>query len=116
VQSDAVRLDIYVRAARCRNDDELEELEDETLRRFGKLPPAARDFFSVARLRMVCRDRGIVRLDVGPDAIAATLLSGRLRKARSRHLQYDSDRVVYLGKSKECPLKRTEIFLDLLGQ
>ena len=116
VQSDAVRLDIYVRAARCRSDDELEELEDETLRRFGKLPPAARDFFAVARLRMVCRHRGIVRLDVGPDAIAATLLSGRLRKARSRHLQYDSDRVVYVGKSTERPLKRAEVFLDLLGQ
>ncbi len=30
VQSEAVRLEIYARAARCRDDEELEDLEDET--------------------------------------------------------------------------------------
>ena len=43
VQSEAVRLEIYGRAARCRSDDDLEDLEEETSRRFGKLPPEARD-------------------------------------------------------------------------
>ena len=61
VQSEAVRLEIYARAARCRSEDELNDLEDETSRRFGKLPPAARDFFAAARLRIDCRRRGIVR-------------------------------------------------------
>jgi transcription-repair coupling factor (superfamily II helicase) len=116
VQSEAVRLEVYTRAARCRSDDELEDLEDETFRRLGKLPPAARDFFAVARLRMNCRERGIVRLDVGPDAIAATLLAGRLRKIRLRQLQRDGDRVVYADKGTEHPLKRIERFFDLLDQ
>jgi transcription-repair coupling factor (superfamily II helicase) len=116
VQSEAVRLEIYVRAARCRSDDDLEELEDETLRRFGKPPPAARDFFAVAKLRVGCRERGIIRLDVGPDAIAATLLAGKLRKSRSRLLQRDGDRVVYTGKSGEHSLKRVEEFFDMLDE
>jgi transcription-repair coupling factor (superfamily II helicase) len=45
VQSDAVRLEIYGRIARCNNEEDLEDLEDETARRFGRLPSAARDFF-----------------------------------------------------------------------
>ncbi|UFZ08504.1 DEAD/DEAH box helicase [Bradyrhizobium ontarionense] len=116
VQSEAVRLEIYVRAARCRGEDELEELEDETLRRFGKLPPSAVDFFAVARLRISCKERGIIRLDVGPEAIAATLLAGRLRKSCSRLLQRDGDRVIYPSKSEEHPLKRVEELFDLLDQ
>jgi transcription-repair coupling factor (superfamily II helicase) len=116
VHSDAVRLEIYVRAARCRSDDEVDELEDETLRRFGKLPPAARDFFAVTKLRIICRERGIIRLDVGPEAIAATWLPGRLRKPRSRLLQRDGDRVLYADNCEQHPLTRVEEFFDMLDQ
>ena len=114
VQSEAVRLEIYARAARCRSEVELDDLEEETSRRFGKLPPVARDFFAAARLRIDCRRRGIVRLDVGPGAVAATFLPGRLRKSRARSLQRDGDRVVYIRKGDEGPLRNVEDFLDLL--
>ena len=116
VQSEAVRLEIYGRVARCRSEDDLEDLEEETARRFGKLPPAARDFFAAARLRIDCRRRGIVRLDVGPGAVAATFLPGRLRKSRARSLQRDGDRVVYVSKGGEGPLRNVEDFLDLLDE
>jgi transcription-repair coupling factor (superfamily II helicase) len=116
VQSEAVRLEIYARAARCRSEEELNDLEEETSRRFGKSPPAACDFFAAARLRIDCRRRGIVRLDVGSEAVAATLLPGRLRKSRKRSLQRDGDRVVYLSKGREGPLRKVEEFLDLLDE
>ena len=116
VQSEAVRLEIYARAARCRSEDDLDDLEEETSRRFGKLPPAARYFFAAARLRIDCRRRGIVRLDVGPEAVAATFLPGRLRKRSARSLQRDGDRVVYVGKRGEGPLRNVEDFLDLLDE
>jgi transcription-repair coupling factor (superfamily II helicase) len=116
VQSEAVRLGIYGRAARCRSEDELDDLEEETLRRFGKLPSAASDFFAAARLRIDCRRRGIVRLDVGSEAVAATLLPGRLRKSKGRSLQRDGDRVVYVSKGRGGPLRKVEEFLDLLDE
>jgi transcription-repair coupling factor (superfamily II helicase) len=116
VQSDAVRLEIYGRVARCRSEDELNDLEEETSRRFGRLPPAARDFFAAARLRIDCRERGIIRLDVGPDAVAATFLPERLRKSRARSLQRDGDRVVYISNGCDGPLRKVEEFLDLLDE
>jgi transcription-repair coupling factor (superfamily II helicase) len=116
VQSASVRLEIYGRAARCRSEDELDDLEDETSRRFGKLPAAASDFFAMARLRIVCRRRGIVRLDVGPEVLAAQFLPGRLRKSRARSLQRDGDRVVYAGKGGAGPLGKVEEFFDLLDE
>ena len=91
-------------------------MEEEASRRFGKLPPAARDLFAAARLRIDCRRRGIIRLDVGPEAVAATFLPGRLRKSRARSLQRDGDRVVYTSKEGEGPLRNVEDFLDLLDE
>jgi transcription-repair coupling factor (superfamily II helicase) len=116
VQSEAVRLEIYGRVARCRSDDELKELEEETARRFGKLPAAACDFFASAKLRLDCKRRGIVRLDVGPDAVAATLLPGRLRRPKSKILQLEGDRVIYTQKGQEKPFERVEDFLELLQE
>nr|WP_244623647.1 DEAD/DEAH box helicase [Bradyrhizobium cosmicum] len=116
VQSEAMRLEIYGRAARCRNEDDLVDLEEEISRRFGKLPPEARDFFAAARLRLDCKRRGIVRLDVGPEAVAATFLPGRLRKTRARSLQRDGDRVVYAGGGHEDTFDRVEELMDLLDE
>jgi transcription-repair coupling factor (superfamily II helicase) len=116
VQSESVRLELYARAARCRSEDELDDLEEETSRRFGRLPPMARDFFAAARLRLDCKRRGIVRLDVGPGAVAATFLPGRLRKSRGRSLQRDGDRVVYHSLIRDAPFDRVDELFDLLDE
>jgi transcription-repair coupling factor (superfamily II helicase) len=116
VQSEAVRLELYGRVARCREEDDLEDLEEETARRFGKLPHAARDFFVAAKLRINCRRQGIVRLDVGPAAVAATFLPGRLRKIRSKLLERDGDRVIYASESEEGTFERVEEFMEILDE
>ena len=74
------------------------------------------DFFAVAKLRLDCKRRGIVRLDVGPEAVAATFLPGRLRKSKSRSLERDGDRVVYTSKGVENPFDRVEEFLEILDE
>jgi transcription-repair coupling factor (superfamily II helicase) len=114
VQSEPVRLELYARTARCGSEDELDDLEDETSRRFGQLPPVARDFFAAARLRLECKRRGIVRLDVGPGALAATFLPGRLRKSKGRSLQRDGDRVVYHTQTRDAPFDMVDELFDLL--
>jgi transcription-repair coupling factor (superfamily II helicase) len=116
VQSEPVRLELYARAARCRDEDELDDLEEETSRRFGQLPKVARDFFSAARLRLDCKRRGIIRLDVGTSAVAATFLPGRLRKSRGRSLQRDGDRVVYHSQLRDAPFDRVEELFDVLDE
>lgn len=116
VQSEPVRLELYARAARCSSEDELDDLEEETSRRFGPLPKLARDFFAAARLRIECKRRGIVRLDVGPEAVAATFLPGRLRKSRGKSLQRDGDRVVYHSPMRDAPFERVEELFEVLDE
>ncbi|KYK44980.1 transcription-repair coupling factor [Bradyrhizobium liaoningense] len=116
VQSEPVRLELYARAARCNGEDDLEDLEEETSRRFGPLPKVARDFFAAARLRIECKRRGIIRLDVGPEAVAATFLPGRLRKSRGKSLQRDGDRVVHHSAMRDAPFERVEALFEVLDE
>jgi transcription-repair coupling factor (superfamily II helicase) len=116
VQSEPVRLELYARAARCNDQDDLDDLEEETSRRFGPLPKLARDFFAAAKLRIECKRRGVIRLDVGPEAAAATFLPGRLRKSRGKSLQRDGDRVVYHAKMHDAPFERVEELFELLDE
>ncbi len=62
---------------------------------------------------MVCSERGIMRLDAGPDAIAATLLPGRTRRSCSALLQRDGNRIIHVGRSNKPVLQRVEQFVDL---
>jgi transcription-repair coupling factor (superfamily II helicase) len=41
VQASTVRLEIYCNVARCRSEDDLDDVEQETMRRFGPLPAEA---------------------------------------------------------------------------
>jgi transcription-repair coupling factor (superfamily II helicase) len=70
----------------------------------------------MAKLRLDCKYRGIVRLDVGPEAVAATFLPGRLRKFKSKSLERDGDRVVSTSKELENPLERVDKFLEILDE
>jgi len=39
-----------------------------------------------------------------------------LRKSKGRSLQRDGDRLVYVSKGREGPLRKVEEFLDLLDE
>ena len=117
VQSEAMRLEIYGRVARCRSEDDLDDLEEETARRFGRLPPEARDFFAVARLRLDCKRRGIVeagRRARGRCCDVPARPAAQIQKSRS--LQRDGDRVVCAARGHAEPFGRIEEFLELLDE
>ena len=57
-----------------------------------------------------------MRLDVGPEAVAATFLPGRLRKSNSKSLERNGDRVVYAGNGHEKPFERVAEFLEILDE
>jgi len=63
------RLTLYKRLADCTRDDELRELQEELVDRFGDLPPQARALLESHRLRLLCKPIGISRLDAGGEQI-----------------------------------------------
>ena len=62
------RLILYKRIASAVDDDELRELQEELIDRFGLLPEAARNLFSVSRLKLKATPIGIKKIDFSPQA------------------------------------------------
>ena len=67
-----LRLSFYKKMATAKNSAQLDGLVEELVDRFGKLPPAASNLIDVHRLRLLCADYGVVKLDAAPTVILIT--------------------------------------------
>jgi len=71
------RLTLYKRLANCEADDDLRNLQEELIDRFGELPPQTQALIETHRLRVLVKPFGVAKLDAsdaqisvqfGPDA------------------------------------------------
>jgi transcription-repair coupling factor (superfamily II helicase) len=72
VPEEQVRLNLYARICRTKDESDAESLVVEIEDRFGPVPEPVTVLLAVARLREACRRRGIARLDAGPQGVALT--------------------------------------------
>jgi transcription-repair coupling factor (superfamily II helicase) len=61
-----LRLTMYKRIASASTNEQLEELQVETIDRFGLLPDAAKNLFEIAELKLRAAEHDIKVLEVGP--------------------------------------------------
>jgi transcription-repair coupling factor (superfamily II helicase) len=63
------RLVLYKRLANCETPEELEDMQQELVDRFGLLPEPARALVECHRLRILAKPLGVARIDAGADAL-----------------------------------------------
>ena len=63
------RLSIYKRLATCRTLDELIDIQEELIDRFGKLPEQAQALVETHRLRIVAERIGIIKIDAHAESV-----------------------------------------------
>ncbi|TRZ64304.1 MAG: transcription-repair coupling factor, partial [Rhodocyclaceae bacterium] len=63
------RLTLYKRLANTESANELQELQEELIDRFGQLPAQAQSLLETHRLRITARPLGIIKIDAAPHAI-----------------------------------------------
>ena len=61
-----MRLVLYKRIASAGSQDELDELREETIDRFGLLPEATKLLFKITALKILASPLGIFKIDAGP--------------------------------------------------
>jgi transcription-repair coupling factor (superfamily II helicase) len=67
------RLTLYKRLANCDTEDELRDLQEELIDRFGDLPQQGLALLETHRLRLLGKPLGVVKLDAGDKAIQLQL-------------------------------------------
>jgi transcription-repair coupling factor (superfamily II helicase) len=63
------RLVIYKRLANCRTAEEISDMAEELIDRFGQLPEPARTLLESHKLRLLAKPLGISRLDAAVDSL-----------------------------------------------
>jgi len=63
------RLVIYKRLANCNDDDELDNLQEELIDRFGLLPEQGEALMACHRLRIAAKNIGVIKIDASADSI-----------------------------------------------
>jgi transcription-repair coupling factor (superfamily II helicase) len=69
------RLVIYKRLANCSTQEELDDMQQELVDRFGLMPEPARTLLDCHRLRIAARPLGISKVDASSDAILIQFVS-----------------------------------------
>ena len=67
-----VRLSLYKRLASAAKNEQIDALLEETVDRFGRLPPAGQTLFDVHRLRVLAKGYGVVKIDSAERATVIT--------------------------------------------
>jgi transcription-repair coupling factor (superfamily II helicase) len=62
------RLSIYKRLANCESQDRIDDMQEELIDRFGKLPDAVKALIETHRLRILAKQVGIVKIDAHAEA------------------------------------------------
>lgn len=62
------RLTLYKRLANCESQDQIDQLQEELIDRFGKLPDPARALIETHRLRIIAKAVGIIKIDAHTDS------------------------------------------------
>lgn len=62
------RLSLYKRFANCETQEQVNDLQEELIDRFGKLPEAAQALVETHRLRIQAKTVGIIKIDAHTEA------------------------------------------------
>ena len=62
IESGRQKIEIYQEIALCKNDEDIENIIDEMIDRFGDLPDEAENLMEVARIKNLCRNLSIIKL------------------------------------------------------
>ncbi|MCS4510571.1 transcription-repair coupling factor [Xylophilus ampelinus] len=67
-----LRLSFYKKLATAKTPDQIDNLLEEIVDRFGKLPPQAQTLIDVHRLRVLAKPYGVVKVDAAPGVTSIT--------------------------------------------
>ncbi len=118
------RLTLYKRIAGARGDEALRDLQVEMIDRFGLLPPATRNLFAIAALKLRAHALGIRKLDLGatggriafradPEVDPATII--RLIQTQPRVYKLDGQDKLRVTLELPEPADRLRAAGELLG-
>ncbi len=117
-----LRLSFYKKLATAKNPEQIDNLLEEIVDRFGKLPPQAQTLIDVHRLRVVAKPYGVVKVDAAPGVTSITFRKDApIDPARiiemiqkNRHIKLAGNEKLRIERALPDVQDRTKMVRDIL--
>ena len=117
-----LRLSFYKKLATAKNNDQIDNLLEEIVDRFGKLPPQAQTLIDVHRLRVLAKPFGVVKVDAAPGVITITFKKDPPIEAmriiemiqKNRHIKLAGNEKLRIEKELPEAKDRAQMVRDVL--
>lgn len=77
IESSSQKIEIYQNIALCANEDDITNVIDEIIDRYGKLPNEIENLIEVARIKNLAKDLGIIKISEKNDAVIFKYANGK---------------------------------------
>lgn len=117
-----LRLSFYKKLATAKKAEQIDDLLEEIVDRFGKLPPQAQTLIDVHRLRVIARPYGVVKVDAAPGVINITFKKDPPIDAmaimhliqKNRHIKLAGNDKLRVERELPEPKDRAQMVRDVL--
>lgn len=122
IENSDIKIGIYQDIALCKNEDEILDVTDEIIDRFGSMPKELENLLEIARIKNMCKEKGINKISqklsgivfyFNPDKFNAESVD-ILIKAFSNNIKFSPSALPYITykiDANKSILKQTKDFL-----
>lgn len=123
IESSDIKIEIYQDIALCKTEEELLDTTDEIIDRFGDMPKEVENLIEIARIRNLCRDKGVSKISQKGNSVVFYLAPvsfdvssvDKLLGVYKQNIKFSPSAMPYItykmGENKAV-LKQTKEFLE----
>lgn len=63
IENSDIKIEIYQNIALCKNEDEILDITDEIIDRFGEMPKEVENLLEIARIKNLCKEKGVNKIN-----------------------------------------------------
>ncbi|MBQ3415926.1 MAG: transcription-repair coupling factor [Clostridia bacterium] len=91
IQDSSQKIEVYQNIALCRNEEDIGNVIDEIIDRFGNMPEELESLIDIARIKYLCKDLNISKVAQKQDKLLLTFESGKFDYDINEFLKYYKD-------------------------
>ena len=62
IENGSQKIEVYQNIALCRNEEDLKNIQEDIIDRFGKMPKEVYNLLEIAKIKEMCREKGLIKI------------------------------------------------------
>lgn len=72
ISDSSQKIEIYQDIADCKNEEDIQNIIDEIIDRYGNMPVEVENLIKIARIKNLCKEKNVIKIQERPNGIAFT--------------------------------------------